>query len=133
LGYYRRKTSKKKLLNGRQKNKVDKVKELLENEDALSVAIQNGTYEKDDNSVIVAVWQQDSGTFGPIELDNGSFAVVQIDEFIPSAPKALNEIKGLVIASYQDTLEKEWVNALKLKFEVNVNENAKSVLFQELR
>ena len=106
---------------------------MLENEDALSVAIQNGTYEKDDNSVIVAVWQQDSGTFGPIELDNGSFAVVQIDEFIPSAPKALNEIKGLVIASYQDTLEKEWVNALKLKFEVNVNENAKSVLFQELR
>ena len=123
----------KRIAKWTAKNKVDKVKELLENEDALSVAIQNGTYEKDDNSVIVAVWQQDSGTFGPIELDNGSFAVVQIDEFIPSAPKALNEIKGLVIASYQDTLEKEWVNALKLKFEVNVNENAKSVLFQELR
>ena len=123
----------KKIAKWTAKNKVDKVKELLENEDALSVAIQNGTYEKDDNSVIVAVWQQDSGTFGPIELDNGSFAVVQIDEFIPSAPKALNEIKGLVIASYQDTLEKEWVNALKSKFEVNVNENAKSVLFQELR
>ena len=123
----------KKIAKWTAKNKVDKVKELLENEDALSVAIQNGTYEKDDNSVIVAVWQQDSGTFGPIELDNGSFAVVQIDEFIPSAPKALNEIKGLVIASYQDTLEKEWINALKLKFEVNVNENAKSVLFQELR
>jgi peptidyl-prolyl cis-trans isomerase SurA len=123
----------KKIAKWTAKNKVDKVKELLENEDALSVAIQNGTYEKDDNSVIVAVWQQDSGTFGPIELDNGSFAVVQIDEFIPSAPKALNEIKGLVISSYQDTLEKEWVNALKLKFEVNVNENAKSVLFQELR
>jgi len=96
----------KKIAKWTAKNKVDKVKELLENEDALSVAIQNGTYEKDDNSVIVAVWQQDSGTFGPIELDNGSFAVVQIDEFIPSAPKALNEIKGLVIASYQDTLEK---------------------------
>ena len=123
----------KRIAKWTAKNKVDKVKELLENEDALSVAIQNGTYEKDDNSVIVAVWQQDSGTFGPIELDNGSFAVVQIDEFIPSAPKALNEIKGLVIASYQDTLEKEWVNALKSKFEVNVNENAKSALFQELR
>ncbi len=123
----------KKIAKWTAKNKVDKVKELLENEDALSVAIQNGTYEKDDNSVIVAVWQQESGTFGPVELDNGSFAVVQIDEFIPSAPKALNEIKGLVIASYQDTLEKEWVNALKSKFEVNVNENAKSVLFQELR
>ena len=123
----------RKIAKWTSKNKVEKVQELLENEDALSVAIQNGTYEQDDNSVIQAVWQEESGVFGPVELDNGSFVVVQIDEFIPSAPKALNEIKGLVIASYQDTLEKEWVNALKLKFEVNVNENAKSVLFQELR
>ena len=123
----------RKIAKWTSKNKVEKVQELLENEDALSVAIQNGTYEQDDNSVIQAVWQEESGVFGPVELDNDSFVVVQIDEFIPSAPKALNEIKGLVIASYQDTLEKEWVNALKLKFEVNVNENAKSVLFQELR
>ena len=123
----------KKIAKWTAKNKSEKVQELLENEDALSVAVQNGTYEKDDNSVIEAVWQQESGVFGPVELDNGSFAVVQIDEFIPSAPKALNEIKGLVIASYQDTLEKEWVNALKSKFEVTINENAKAALFQELR
>ena len=123
----------RKIAKWTSKNKVEKVQELLENEDALSVAIQNGTYEQDENSVIQAVWQEESGVFGPVELDNGSFVVVQIDEFIPSAPKALNEIKGLVIASYQDALEKEWVNALKSKFEVNVNENAKSALFQELR
>ena len=123
----------KKIAKWTAKNKSEKVQELLENEDALSVAVQNGTYEKDDNSVIEAVWQQESGVFGPVELDNGSFAVVQIDEFIPSAPKALNEIKGLVIASYQDALEKEWVNALKSKFEVTINENAKAALFQELR
>jgi len=123
----------KKIAKWTAKNKVEKVQELLENEDALSVAVQNGTYEKDDNSVIEAVWEQESGVFGPVELNNGSFAVVQIDEFLPTAPKALNEIKGLVIAGYQDALEKEWVNALKSKFEVNVNENAKSALFQELR
>lgn len=39
----------------------------------------------------------------------------------------------MVIASYQDALEKEWVSALKSKFEVNVNEIAKSALFEELR
>ncbi|MDG1313343.1 MAG: peptidylprolyl isomerase, partial [Schleiferiaceae bacterium] len=123
----------KKISKWTAKNKSEKVQALLENEDALSVAVQNGTYEQDDNSVIEAVWQQESGIYGPVELDNGSFAVVQIDEFIPSAPKALNEIKGLVIASYQDALEKEWVSALKSKFEVNVNEIAKSALFEELR
>ena len=123
----------KKIAKWTAKNKIEKVEELLENEEALSVAIQNGTYEQDDNSIIEAVWQQESGVFGPVELDNGSFAVVQIDEFIPTAPKALNEIKGLVIASYQDALEKEWIIALKSKFEVSINENAKSALFQELR
>lgn len=123
----------KKISKWTAKNKSEKVQALLENEDALSVAVQNGTYEQDDNSVIEAVWQQESGIYGPVKLDNGSFAVVQIDEFIPSAPKALNEIKGLVIASYQDALEKEWVSALKSKFEVNVNEIAKSALFEELR
>jgi peptidyl-prolyl cis-trans isomerase SurA len=95
--------------------------------------VSSGTFERDDHSVIDAIWQQEAGTFGPIALDNGTHAVVQIEEFIPSAPKALNEIKGLVIASYQDALEKEWVKALKLKFEVDVNENAKAALFAELR
>ena len=123
----------KKISKWTIKGKSEKVQELLQNEDALSVSVNSGTFERDDHSVIDAIWQQEAGTFGPIALDNGTYAVVQIEEFIPSAPKALNEIKGLVIASYQDALEKEWVKALKLKFEVDVNENAKAALFAELR
>jgi len=44
----------------------------------------------------------------------------------------LNEIKGLVIASYQDRLEKAWVAALKEKFEVKVDESVKAEVFAEL-
>jgi peptidyl-prolyl cis-trans isomerase SurA len=123
----------KKIAKWTAKGKSEKVQELLQNEDALSVAVQSGTFQRGDNSVIEALWQQEAGVFGPVQLDNGSFAVVQIDEFIPSAPKALNEIKGLVIASYQDVLEKEWISALKAKFEVQVNEEAKAALIRELR
>ena len=123
----------KKIAKWTAKGKSEKVQELLQNEDALSVAVQNGTFQRGDNSVIEALWQQEAGVFGPVQLDNGSFAVVQIDEFIPSAPKPLNEIKGLVIASYQDVLEKEWISALKAKFEVQVNEEAKAALIRELR
>jgi peptidyl-prolyl cis-trans isomerase SurA len=123
----------KKISKWTIKGKSEKVQELLQNEDALSVSVNSGTFERDDHSVIDAIWQQEAGTFGPIALDNGTYAVVQIEEFIPSAPKALNEIKGLVIASYQDALEKEWVKALKLKFEVDLNETAKAALFAELR
>lgn len=123
----------KKIAKWTTKGKSEKVAELLKNEDALSVAVQNGTYERGDNSVVEALWQQEAGVFDPVALENGSFGVVQIDEFIASAPKELNEIKGLVIASYQDELEKQWVTDLKSKFEVNVNENTKAQLFLELR
>ena len=123
----------KKISKWTIKGKSEKVQELLQNEEALRNFENSGTFERDDHSVVDAIWQQEAGTFGPIALDNGTYAVVQIEEFIPSAPKALNEIKGLVIASYQDALEKEWVKALKLKFEVDVNENAKAALFAELR
>jgi hypothetical protein len=44
----------------------------------------------------------------------------------------LNEIKGLVIASYQDRLEKAWVEALSEKFEVRINEEVKAAVFAEL-
>ena len=123
----------KKIAKWTTKGKSEKVAELLKNEDALSVAVQNGTYERGDNSVVEALWQQEAGVFDPVALENGSFGVVQIDEFIASAPKELNEIKGLVIACYQDKLEKQWVTDLKSKFEVNVNENTKAQLFLELR
>ena len=123
----------KKIAKWTAKGKSEKVEELLKNEDALSVAVQNGIYERGDNSVVKALWQQEAGVFDPVALDNGSFGVVQIDEFMASAPKELNEIKGLVIASYQDELEKQWVNDLKSKFQVNVNENTKAQLFLELR
>ena len=33
----------------------------------------------------------------------------------------MSEIKGIVISDYQILLEEEWVNDLRLKYEVNVN------------
>jgi peptidyl-prolyl cis-trans isomerase SurA len=37
-------------------------------------------------------------------------------------PKSLNEAKGLVTSDYQSALEKEWVDELKTKYPVKVNQ-----------
>jgi len=38
-------------------------------------------------------------------------------------PKPLNEIRGIVTSDYQASLEKEWINGLRAKYKVVVNQD----------
>jgi len=58
------------------------------------------------------------------------FKVVHIQKVIPSALKEVKEIKGILIADYQDYLEKEWIKELKSKYPIKINE---SVLNQMIK
>ena len=117
------------LLNDRR----EKVDELLESQEALSIAYASGIAQQKDEPVLQEIWSMDQGVYGPVELSNGGYAVLLVEESHPSAPKALNEIKGLVIASYQDQLEKTWVASLREKFDVQVNEEVKAQVFEALK
>jgi peptidyl-prolyl cis-trans isomerase SurA len=122
----------KKIAKWLEKGRRDKVDELLENQDALNIAYASGLAQQKDEPVLQEIWNTDKGTYGPVELSSGGFAVLYVEELLPAGPKALNEIKGLVIASYQDRLEKAWVEALSEKFEVRINEEVKAAVFAEL-
>ena len=121
----------KKIAKWSKKGKTDKVAALLQSEQALSVTVDAGTVQQKDNELIASIWQTTPGIYGSLEVDGG-FVVLQVKEFLPTQPKGLKEIKGLVIASYQDVLEKEWVNRLAEKFEVKINEEVKAELFSTL-
>lgn len=114
-----------------KKEKTDKLNEFLTNEKALSVAVSDGTAQKKDEEVFGTVWNTAVGVYGPVAYNNG-FAVLQTIDYLPAGPKALNEVKGLVIASYQNELEEAWIARLKEKFEVKINQEAKETLFQSL-
>ncbi len=122
----------KKIAKWSKKAKVAKIATLLKSEQALSVVVDEGTAQKKDDELLAKVWQTTPGVYGPTELDGG-FVVLEVKEFLPSQPKALKEVKGLVIASYQDVLEQEWVKSLSEKFEVEVNSEVKAQLFQTLK
>jgi len=60
----------------------------------------------------------------------GVFYFKMIKEILPKSIKPLNSIKGLVISEYQNYLEKEWLDVLKQKYEVKINERVLSLLKQ---
>lgn len=47
--------------------------------------------------------------------------VVQVHEFLPSQPKKIDEVRGLVIADYQNHLEEKWIEELRSKYDFVVH------------
>ncbi|HBB80468.1 MAG TPA: hypothetical protein DCZ98_01425 [Cryomorphaceae bacterium] len=121
----------KKISKWVSKEKLDKLNDLLGAENPLSIAVQSGTSQQKDDDVLSVLWNTSTGVYGPVSL-TGGFGVIQVIDFMPSGPKALNEVKGLVIASYQDKLEQAWVKNLTAKFEVIVDDSVKKELFNTL-
>ncbi len=55
-------------------------------------------------------------------LRNASFKI--ITNIIPAHPKKLNEARGYILSDYQNQLDKEWVEKLRKKYPVKINEKA---------
>ena len=55
-------------------------------------------------------------------IESDSFVVIDVRGFVPPTAKSLEEARGQVIASYQDYLEKQWVEELRSKYTVEINE-----------
>lgn len=94
----------------------------LDDDSIKSVRIMPDVYEKgDDKYVDMAEWK--TGISGPMNSDVEELTVfVKINEIIHPQPKRLDEARGLVTADYQSFLEKEWIEQLKKKYPVKVNE-----------
>ena len=121
----------KRIFKWVSKQKETKLKSFLTSNDALAVAVSSGTAQKKDEEVLQLMWNTTPGVYGPVGYKDG-FAVLQIIDYLPSAPKALNEVKGLVIASYQNELEAAWVKSLEDKFDISIDPVVRENLFLEL-
>jgi len=57
------------------------------------------------------------------ELDYSSAEVIKVLDVLSPEPKPFKEVKGLVISDYQKVLEDDWLNILKDKYDVVINED----------
>ncbi len=91
----------------------------------LALQIHQGTYEKEGyrthaESVIDQLpWKKGAQT---IQHDGRMYYVVIHDVLSPKL-KELDEVKGIVIADYQNYLDKQWITALRQKYPVEIHED----------
>jgi len=58
--------------------------------------------------------------------ENDKTVFVVISQLVAPEPKSLNEARGLITADYQSYLEKQWIEHLRNKYDVEVNEKVLS-------
>ncbi|MEY4596623.1 MAG: hypothetical protein RLZZ506_1043 [Bacteroidota bacterium] len=63
----------------------------------------------------------------PVYSMDGKWYVVKVAALLPPAPKEYTDAKGLATSDYQAFLEKKWLEALRLKHKIVINED---VLYQ---
>lgn len=69
--------------------------------------------------------------FSKPTLNNGKFSVYQIHFILPTRQKEFNEVKGFVVAAYQEEVEKKWIQTLKEKYPVIVNQSVLDQLIKK--
>ena len=123
----------KKLVRALNRNGFsdDKLLEKLNKNSELNVSVESGIFSYNDNDMI------DENLFSMdfSEVKQGDLIkiantnqVVLILDILPSSVKLLSEIKGIVISDYQVVLEEEWVRDLRLKYDVDLNNDLLSLV-----
>ena len=117
-----------------RKDNVEEIKNLLvegieidslrtyvkENKSQASVRLS--FYQKGDNvNVDATQWQDGAIAVYPSAVDNTT-QIVKIVEVRQPEPKTFKEARGLVTSGYQAELEKQWLEQLREKYSVTVDE-----------
>ena len=101
---------------------VDSIRSILKAEEIRGVSVKLRYFQHGDNVDIDETnWAPGVLRVIPSTVDKTT-KIVKILEIREPEPKTLNEAKGLVISSYQTQLEEEWLNELKTKYPVTVNQ-----------
>ncbi len=105
------------------KNKTDKeITDKINKQSQLNLAIENIMYLKGENKIVDANWKKSVTAYAKDEKDT-RFYIYKIAEILAPSPKKLDEARGLITSDYQTYLEKEWLNSLRSKYKVEVDQN----------
>jgi peptidyl-prolyl cis-trans isomerase SurA len=67
-----------------------------------------------------------------IKLNDGFYVVVNIKEVIEPTLKEFDEVRGTVISDFQTEIEKKWMQSLRDKYEVKINNKSLKKLKRKL-
>jgi peptidyl-prolyl cis-trans isomerase SurA len=90
----------------------------LEDRPEGAVRIAEGYFTRDNEYLSPARWEAGEQVYNR----TGEVVWVQINTIEPSRPKTFAEARGSVINDYQKVLEKQWLDSLRARYPVKVNE-----------
>jgi peptidyl-prolyl cis-trans isomerase SurA len=94
----------------------------------LGVQITEKKFQKGENKALDTVaWEK--GTYNVQQ--NGREYLIIIEDVLEPGYKALNEVRGLAISDYQNYLEQQWVNQLREKYPVTVQQDEVEKLIKQ--
>ena len=107
---------------------LEDVMKLYNTDDQEIVTLSKGNHNRDDRPWLSKVnWTK--GVSKLVKQKDKSKSLIVIDQIVEAYTPELIEVRGFVVADYQDKLEKEWVSQLKKKYPVSINETTLKSLF----
>ena len=102
---------------------ADKLRSTFNNDSVLRIRVEKGIFKKGDNGLI------DKNEFGVQDAK-----AKEIKDFpntatfgkMLKAPESLEDVRQLVVADYQEAMEKEWLERLEKKYPAVINESVLS-------
>ncbi|MDP4289597.1 MAG: peptidylprolyl isomerase [Bacteroidota bacterium] len=95
------------------------------------VTIEHHQYLRGESPLIDLIdWKE--GLSRNVDTD-GTTTFVMVHNVIPPMPKALKDIRGTVVADYQNYLEKSWMNGLRKKYPCYINKDVLALIQKDLK
>ena len=97
---------------------ADKLRKTFNNDSILRIRVEKGIFKQGDNALV------DREVFGVDTIAKGlkDYPIDAVYGQKLKAPKEMTDVKAQVLADYQDALEKEWVEGLRRKYAVEIDE-----------
>lgn len=109
-----------------EKNDTTSISRLVQSK---SVRQEKGTFQKQDRPALAKIeWKP--GLYSA--ENNGIYYLVQIREIVEPGQRSFDEARADVISDYQNYLERNWLELLRTKYPVKINEKARQYVFEKL-
>src|SRR5690606_25203589 len=96
------------------------IKEALNTEDQVDVIFTADLFEMD-HQALPKGFEANKGVSKIYTEPSGSSTVVLVKEVLEAHHKTLDQVRGKVMADYQNHLEQKWMEELREKYNVKVN------------
>ena len=107
------------------------IKTKLNKSDSTVFKYENDTYKRTqfENENSGLEWKVGSSKTNNGE--NGTFEILKVTSLTSVMPKPLEEARGYVVADFQEKLEKDWIQSLREKYPVYINEDVLSTIIKK--